>query len=92
MEEQLRTLERNPQDQTHKYDDQSLQIQDQFKKIDDLMVVIMELQNKMNDSSTKGSRSGGKEENSPKPLGYVPKLSFPKFDGTNYRIWVKKCL
>lgn len=26
----------------------------------------------------------------PKPLGYVPKLEFPKFDGSNCRLWIKK--
>ena len=24
-------------------------------------------------------------------LGYNPKLEFPKFDGSNVRVWVKKC-
>lgn len=92
MEDQLRMLEQKIQDQSQKYDDQSVQIQDQTKKIDDLMNVIMEMKDKLNESSTEGSRSGvNKEVNSPKPLGYNPKLSFPKFDGTSCRTWVKKC-
>lgn len=24
-------------------------------------------------------------------MGYVPKLEFPKFDGSNCRLWIKKC-
>ena len=24
-------------------------------------------------------------------LGYNPKLEFPKFDGSNVRVWIKKC-
>ena len=27
----------------------------------------------------------------PKPLGFNPKIEFPKFDGTNSRTWIKKC-
>lgn len=92
MEDQLRMLEQKIQDQSQKYDDQSVQIHDQSKKIDDLMNVILELKDKLNDSSAEGSRSGGKEVNSfPKSLGYNPKLSFPKFDGTSCRTWIKKC-
>uniref|UniRef100_A0A803KXU1 MADS-box domain-containing protein n=1 Tax=Chenopodium quinoa TaxID=63459 RepID=A0A803KXU1_CHEQI len=29
--------------------------------------------------------------NSTRTLGYVPKLKFPKFDGHNCRLWIKKC-
>lgn len=91
MEDQLRALEQKIQDQTQKYDDQSVKLQDQSKKIDDLMNVIMELKDKLSDSSAEGSRTGGREVNTPKSFGYNPKLSFPKFDGNNCRLWVKKC-
>uniref|UniRef100_A0A803L3P0 Ty3 transposon capsid-like protein domain-containing protein n=1 Tax=Chenopodium quinoa TaxID=63459 RepID=A0A803L3P0_CHEQI len=39
--------------------------------------------------STPKSFDGG--SNSTRTLGYVPKLEFPRFDGTNCRMWIKKC-
>ncbi|EEF47316.1 conserved hypothetical protein [Ricinus communis] len=37
-------------------------------------------------------RSPRFDERSNQPrLGYIPKLKFPKFDGSNLRQWIKKC-
>lgn len=84
MEDPLKSFEQ-------KFQDQSKKVEDQSKKIDDLMNLILELKTQMAES-TESPRSGSRQGTNytPKPLGYVPKLEFPKFDGVNCRLWIKK--
>ncbi|XP_048502834.1 uncharacterized protein LOC125498635 [Beta vulgaris subsp. vulgaris] len=64
------------------------------------MTLILELRNQMLENVSTNTVSNGEGgQGSPrtprtvglKPLGYVPKLEFPKFDGSNCRLWIKKC-
>lgn len=89
MDEQIKSLEQKFHAQSQKVDDQS-------KKIDDLMTVVLELKNQMIENATL-SGDGGQgsprtpKATGPKSLGYVPKLEFPKFNGSHCRLWIKKC-
>ncbi|XP_056683030.1 uncharacterized protein [Spinacia oleracea] len=93
MEDHLKQLEERLHEQSVRVETQSAQILDQSRKIDDMLAVMMEMKNQWKDSTPTGSRSGGNHETNSlqKSLGYNPKLSFPKFDGTNCRIWIRKC-
>ncbi|XP_056688530.1 uncharacterized protein [Spinacia oleracea] len=89
----LEALEEILHEQSVRVETQSAKILDQSRKINDMLVVMMEMKNQWKDSTATGSKSGGNHEinSSQKSLGYNPKLSFPKFDGTNCRIWIRKC-
>ncbi|XP_021846729.2 uncharacterized protein [Spinacia oleracea] len=92
MEEHLKQLEEKLLEQAQRVENQSVQLEDQSKKIDGLMTVLLEMKNQMKDSSADTNRhQTTREGNSAKTFGYNPKLSFPKFDGTNSRVWIKKC-
>ncbi|XP_021766133.1 uncharacterized protein LOC110730619 [Chenopodium quinoa] len=57
------------------------------QKINDILQMVQQLKESM--VITGGQRP---EERSHQPkLGYNPKLEFPKFDGKNPRIWIRKC-
>lgn len=89
MDEQIKSLEQ-------KFHAQSKKVDDQSKKIDDLMTLILELKNQMTENGTPSGEGGQGSPRiprvtGPKPLGYVPKLEFPKFDGSNCILWTKKC-
>lgn len=53
------------------------------------MKVILEMQNP-NSASTFQIPMITRTDSS-RPLDYTRKLEFPKFDGTSYENWVKKC-
>lgn len=93
MEDHLKQLEERLHEKSLRVENQSPEILDQSKKIDDMLVVRMEMRNQWKDSNATSSKCGGNQEiNSlQKTLGYNPKLYFPKFDGTNCRIWIRKC-
>lgn len=68
-------------------------IDEQHQRLEDLMKMILEMQNPnsgsipqipLTNSQTTGNSLA-------RPLGYTPKLEFPKFDGSNSKNWVKKC-
>lgn len=57
---------------------------------------MMEMRNHWKDANLNAgsSKTGGNQEinsNQKHKLGYNPKLSFPKVDGTNCRILIRKC-
>ncbi|XP_056690258.1 uncharacterized protein [Spinacia oleracea] len=57
------------------------------------MSLLLEMKNQMRDSSSENNKytETPRDGNASKTLGYNPKISFPKFDGTNSRVWIKKC-
>lgn len=61
-------------------------IEEQNKKFEEMMQLMRELKEA---APAERNNNGGMAAN--RSLGYVPKLDFPKFDGSNPRIWVKKC-
>ena len=77
MEDQIKILEKK--------------IEDQNKRFEEMMLLMMELKEATPAPVEVLNRNnnGGVATNC--PLGYVPKLEFPKFDGSNPRIWIKKC-
>ncbi|XP_056688753.1 uncharacterized protein [Spinacia oleracea] len=97
MDDHLKQLEDRLIAQAQRVDDQSTQIQDQSKKMDGIMELLLDMRNQINqlkDSTSENGHSrqaGGSHGQHAKTLGYTPKLSFPKFDGTNTRIWIKQC-
>ncbi|XP_021859476.2 uncharacterized protein [Spinacia oleracea] len=85
MEEQFKNMEK-------RLEEQSSKLEDQNKRIDQKFEEMMKLMQSFKDSAnTEENSFSSSKFHSPKPLGMNPKLSFPKFDGTNPRIWVKKC-
>lgn len=60
------------------------------------MTVVLELKNQMIENGTPSGEGGQgspriPKATGPKPLGYVPELEFPKFDGSHCRLWIRKC-
>lgn len=86
MEEHIKNPEK-------RIDDQNSKIDQKFEEMLKLMQVIRTEANKMRESSSSfGSTASISERSNPTTtLGMSPKLEFPKFSGTNPRIWVKKC-
>lgn len=81
-----------------KLPEQSQRVANQSKKIDGIMELQLGMKNQMNQirdtSSENGhNKQGGsfREPNNTENLGYTPKFSFPKFDGSNSRVWIKQC-
>lgn len=75
------------------------QIAENNQKFADLISMIKEIkedsrtdrdtnQNSQGNPTTGTSSAGNFTKTT---LGYAPKLEFPKFDGTNPRLWIKKC-
>uniref|UniRef100_A0A803N696 Uncharacterized protein n=1 Tax=Chenopodium quinoa TaxID=63459 RepID=A0A803N696_CHEQI len=56
------------------------------RKFEDLLHMLQSLKEQMADSRSPRSED---RVNQPK-MGYIPKLEFPKFDGSNPRVWIKK--
>lgn len=57
------------------------------------MNLIMKLKNQVTDYAAKSPKTPLRPGLNliTKPLGYLPKLEFSKFDGSNCRMWNKKC-
>lgn len=60
------------------------------QKFDELMKMMQHLKESMLVTEV-GSPRHNDRFSQPRPLGYIPKLEFSKFDGTNPRSWIKKC-
>ena len=89
MEEQLRSMEQRLEEQSQKQEAQSRLFEESMAR---MLQAITELKNDRGDRRPSESpRSETGERSSARILGYVPKLEFPKFDGTNARLWIKKC-
>ncbi|XP_056690117.1 uncharacterized protein [Spinacia oleracea] len=85
MEDQLRNLEKKIEEQNEKLEDQNKRMDQKFEEL----LKVMQSFKDANESHSSGSHN---ERNANHiTLGMNPKLSFPKFDGSNPRIWVKKC-
>ncbi|XP_056690204.1 uncharacterized protein [Spinacia oleracea] len=93
MDDHLKQLEEKMLEQSRRVESQSAQIEDESKKLDGLMNLLLEMKNQMRDSSSENSKYNEtpKDGNASKTFGYNPKISFPKFDGSNSRVWIKKC-
>uniref|UniRef100_A0A803LN84 Retrotransposon gag domain-containing protein n=1 Tax=Chenopodium quinoa TaxID=63459 RepID=A0A803LN84_CHEQI len=89
MEAHLQALEKRFEAQSlaanQKLEELSLASNWKFKDILHMMQAIKE---QMLDC---GSSPRYEDRFSQPKLGYTPKLEFPKFDGTNPRLWIKKC-
>ncbi|XP_056692219.1 uncharacterized protein [Spinacia oleracea] len=85
MEEQLKNLEKRIEEQNEKLEDQNRKMDQKF---DELLKVMQSFKDS-SDSHSTGSHNDRNPHS--RTLGMNPKLSFPKFDGSNPRIWVKKC-
>ena len=73
-----------------------LKIAEQNKRLDEHNKQFMEMMTIMRE--LRAIKDTGAPSDSPRttgnqlrPLGFTPKLDFPKFDGTGTRVWVKKC-
>lgn len=94
MEENIKAMERKLESYTKKQDSQNKHIEDVLAK---MMQAVTELQNQRRDgegtsrNSTEVIRQNQEQGTNTRPLNFMPKLEFPKFDGSNSRIWIKKC-
>lgn len=78
MEEQVKMLERRMEEQAS-----NMQI---------MMQMLKELKDNTHVGSQGGNQDSGHRGNHEvRPQGMIPKLQLPSFDGTNPRIWIKKC-
>lgn len=90
MEEQFKNLEKQVDDQNRKLEEQNRNIDQKFEEI-------MKMMQSLKDSASKSieefprSSTNFERINPTRSLGMTPKLEFPRFNGTNPRIWVKKC-
>uniref|UniRef100_A0A803MB64 Chromo domain-containing protein n=1 Tax=Chenopodium quinoa TaxID=63459 RepID=A0A803MB64_CHEQI len=88
MEAQLKTLEQRLEDQNSK-------IEQKFEEMLKLMQVLQakKVSNPSSSEPSSPTLSNGSlnRSNPTRTLGMNPKLEFPKFNGLNPRIWVKKC-
>ncbi|KAL2932865.1 Protein PSP1 [Bienertia sinuspersici] len=75
MEEQMRALEKK--------------LEDQAQTMHTLMQMVKDL--KDSSSSSPRSDNSSHQYNFSRASGMIPKLGFPKFDGSNPRAWIKKC-
>ncbi|XP_021768532.1 uncharacterized protein LOC110732838 [Chenopodium quinoa] len=88
MEDQIKNLEKRIDDQISRFD----------QKIDEMLKMMQAMQaekvstpSSSEPSSPTYSNGSLSRSNSTRTLGMNPKLEFPKFNGVNPRIWVKKC-
>lgn len=95
MEEQIKTIEHKMEAQAQRQEAQSKKFEEDMAK---MMQAISELKENRRDSNHSPFRGNSKSPrhdpvgaNSTRLLGYVPKLAFPIFDGSNARLWIKKC-
>lgn len=83
MEDQIKALEKKKEQQAV----------DNNRKFGDLINMLKEMKDS-NGSSSKVNSSEAKDSsigNIHKTLNFNPKVEFPKFDGNNPRVWIKKC-
>ena len=77
-----------------KIDEQSRAIarrlEENDKKFEEMMRLMRELSaNRSNEGPESARPDSSRGTFAPRPLGFVPKVEFPKFDGTGARNWVK---
>ena len=81
MEEHVKALEKKLEDQA----------KNKVQQMQMLMQMITELKESSQNSNQNSSRCFNNEANTIRPQGMIPKLTCPSFDGTNPRMWIKKC-
>ncbi|XP_056698524.1 uncharacterized protein [Spinacia oleracea] len=86
MEDQFKNLEKRLEEQNSKLEDQNKKMEQKFEEMMKFMQTLKDSATSNEDTSFSTPKS-----QSTRTLGMHPKLTFPKFDGTNPRIWVKKC-
>ena len=94
LKEQSRTLDRKIEEQSRSF---AKKFEESDRKIDEMMKMMREV---MAARSTPLAREESSRTDSavntgtqnPRPLSYTPKVEFPKFNGSNARVWIKKCV
>ncbi|XP_017227846.1 uncharacterized protein LOC108203433 [Daucus carota subsp. sativus] len=99
LKEQARLLDRKLEEQSRSF---AKKFDENDKKIEEMMKLMREmLANRASNSGRDENARNSQErtDSNPnsgnqlvRPLGYTPKVEFSKFNGTNARNWVKKCV
>ncbi|KAL8087895.1 hypothetical protein AgCh_037873 [Apium graveolens] len=74
--------------------------EDQIKRLEDNMIKMMQVNTDMKEQIKSSENASGRQEvpinndsgtiSGVRSLSFLPKLEFPKFDGSNPRVWIKK--
>ena len=96
LKEQARLLDRKLEEQSRSF---AKKFDENDKKINELMTMMRQLasaeplRNSQDSGHSARTDSNPNSGNQPiRPLGYTPKVEFPKFNGANARTLVKKCV
>ena len=82
MDDHIRNLE-------HKIAEQNKRLDEHNKQFMEMMTLMRELRAQKDTGNSSNALTANGTQT--RPLGFTPKLDFPKFDGTGTRVWVKKC-
>ena len=90
MEDHVKTMEKKLEAYNQKHELQNKRMEDTLGR---LMHSLEELRTQMTGASTSHPHTGYQvfDQNSNRSFKFTPKLDFPKFDGNNPRMWIKKC-
>lgn len=94
MDKQIKVLEDRMQAQEKWNTDTSKKMDENFEELIKLLQAGKEdVESSASKDSSSSSKSSTPVEmvNPTRPLGMNPKIEFPKFDGSNANMWVKKC-
>ncbi|VFQ67144.1 unnamed protein product [Cuscuta campestris] len=65
-------------------------INEQEKKLDQIMLILKKMETNTGKEKDFRAPAGDGNQSQARNLNFNPKLEFPKFDGNNTRIWIKK--